>query len=121
MHPTIALLARQLLSHEPLTSSPDLTLYTLTHFLDRFVYKNPKKAAARGTSAMQPFAAGGPDGVRRVRTEVQEKPLNAEGWWRRGEGGVAADQVCCHLTKYGCHGAHTAIVDIFPALLCAEA
>ena len=70
---------------------------------------------------MQPFAAGGPDGVRRVRTEVQEKPLNAEGWWRRGEGGVAADQVCCHLTKYGCHGAHTAIVDIFPALLCAEA
>jgi ribosome biogenesis protein MAK21 len=98
-HPTIALLARQLLSRESLTSSPDLTLYTLTHFLDRFVYKNPKKAAARGTSAMQPSGAGCPDGVRRVRADVQENPLNVEGWWRRGESGIAADQVCCHFTQ----------------------
>ncbi|KAH8987132.1 CBF-domain-containing protein [Lactarius hatsudake] len=90
-HPTVALLARQLLSNEPLTSSPDLTLYTLAHFLDRFVYKNPKKAAARGASAMQPSTSAG--GVRRVRADVQETPLNVEGWWRRGEGGVPADQV----------------------------
>lgn len=92
-HPTVALLARQLLSNEPLTSSPDLTLYTLAHFLDRFVYKNPKKVAARGASAMQPSTAGGTSGVRRVRSDVQETPLNVEGWWRRGEGGVPADQV----------------------------
>ncbi|KAI9439771.1 CBF-domain-containing protein [Lactarius indigo] len=92
-HPTVALLARQLLSNEPLTSSPDLTLYTLAHFLDRFVYKNPKKAAARGASAMQPSTAGAANGVRRVRADVQEMPLNVEGWWRRGEGGVPADQV----------------------------
>ncbi|KAI0295053.1 CBF/Mak21 family-domain-containing protein [Multifurca ochricompacta] len=93
IHPTIALLARQLLSHEPLTSSPDLTLYTLTHFLDRFVYKNPKKAVARGASAMQPTVTGGADGVRRVRADVQEVPLNVDEWWRRGEGTVPADQV----------------------------
>jgi ribosome biogenesis protein MAK21 len=93
-HPTIALLARQLLANEPLTSSPDLSLYTLAHFLDRFVYKNPKKAAPRGASAMQPSSAGaGGGGVRRVRADVQETPLNVEGWWRRGEGGVPADQV----------------------------
>ncbi|KAH9041614.1 CBF-domain-containing protein [Lactarius pseudohatsudake] len=92
-HPTVALLARQLLSNEPLTSSPDLTLYTLAHFLDRFVYKNPKKAAARGASAMQPSTSGAAGGVRRVRADVQETPLNVEGWWRRGEGGVPADQV----------------------------
>ena len=98
-HPTIALLARQLLNHESLTSSPDLTLYTLTHFLDRFVYKNPKKAGARGTSAMQPSAAGAVGGVSRVRADVQETPLNVEGWWRRGEGGVAPDQVCGHFAK----------------------
>lgn len=91
-HPTIALLARQLLNHEPLTSSPDLTLYTLTHFLDRFVYKNPKKAGSRGTSAMQPSTTGG-GGVSRVRADVQETPLNVGGWWRRGESGVAPDQV----------------------------
>ncbi|KAN0134591.1 CBF/Mak21 family domain containing protein [Lactarius tabidus] len=95
-HPTIALLARQLLANEPLTSSPDLSLYTLAHFLDRFVYKNPKKVAPRGASAMQPSSAGGGaggGGVRRVRADVQEMPLNVEGWWRRGEGGVPADQV----------------------------
>ncbi|KAH9052984.1 CBF-domain-containing protein [Lactarius deliciosus] len=92
-HPTVALLARQLLSNEPLTSSPDLTLYTLAHFLDRFVYKNPKKATARGASAMQPSTSGAAGGVRRVRADVQETPLNVEGWWRRGEGGVPADQV----------------------------
>ncbi|KAI9463219.1 CBF/Mak21 family-domain-containing protein [Lactarius psammicola] len=97
-HPTVALLARQLLSNEPLTSSPDLALYTLAHFLDRFVYKNPKKAAARGASAMQPSTAGGTGGVRRVRADVQETPLNVEGWWRRGEGGVPADQVRCLVT-----------------------
>ncbi|KAH9959933.1 CBF/Mak21 family-domain-containing protein [Russula dissimulans] len=92
-HPTVALLARQLLSHEPLTSSPDLTLYTLTHFLDRFVYKNPKKSVARGTSAMQPSAGGDINGVRRLRADVQETPLNVDDWWRCGEGGVAADQL----------------------------
>ncbi|KAH9952381.1 CBF/Mak21 family-domain-containing protein [Russula dissimulans] len=92
-HPTVALLARQLLSHEPLTSSPDLTLYTLTHFLDRFVYKNPKKSVARGTSAMQPSAGGDISSVRRVRADVQERPLNVDDWWRCGEGGVAADQL----------------------------
>ncbi|KAI9450958.1 CBF-domain-containing protein [Russula earlei] len=91
-HPTVALLARQLLSHEPLTTSPDLTLYTLTHFLDRFVYKNPKKTVIRGTSAMQPSAFGGVSGVRRVRGDMQETPLNVDEWWRR-ESGVAADQV----------------------------
>jgi hypothetical protein len=120
-HPTIALLARQLLSREPLTSSPDLTLYTLTHFLDRFVYKNPKKVTARGTSAMQPFVAGCPDAVRRVRADVQEKPLNVEGWWRRGESGVAADQVCCDLHNLHAVALTLTIADVLPAILCAEA
>ncbi|KAI0256819.1 CBF/Mak21 family-domain-containing protein [Lactifluus subvellereus] len=91
-HPTVALLARQLLSHEPLTTSSDLTLYTLAHFLDRFVYKNPKKAGVRGASAMQPSTTGGADGVRRVRADIQETPLNIDGWWRRGEGAVPVDQ-----------------------------
>lgn len=35
----------------------------------------------------------------RVRADVQETPLNVEGWWRRGEGGVPADQVCCHFAR----------------------
>ncbi|KAG1734581.1 ribosome biogenesis protein [Suillus lakei] len=56
-HPTVSLHARQLLSGQPITSSPDLSLNTLSHFLDRFVYKNPKKAKAKGSSAMQPAAS----------------------------------------------------------------
>jgi hypothetical protein len=47
---------------------------------------------------MQPSTAGG-GGVSRVRVDVQEMPLNVEGWWRRGESGVAPDQVCCHFAK----------------------
>ncbi|THH16047.1 hypothetical protein EW146_g4548 [Bondarzewia mesenterica] len=92
-HPTLSLLARQLLAHQPLTTSPDLTLHTLTHFLDRFVYKNPKKVKPKGASAMQPVAAVEGDGVRRMRGQVQETPVNEEGWWRRNEGSVPADQV----------------------------
>ncbi|KAK0466300.1 CBF/Mak21 family-domain-containing protein [Desarmillaria tabescens] len=58
-HPTISLHARQILSSQPLTASADLSLNTLSHFLDRFVYKNPKKSATtKGASAMQPAASG---------------------------------------------------------------
>ncbi|KAA1470978.1 CBF-domain-containing protein [Dentipellis sp. KUC8613] len=96
-HPTISLLARQLLTRAPLTTSPDLALHTLAHFLDRFVYKNPKKPATRGSSAMQPAAAAG-DGtaVRRVRGDVQERPVNEEGWWKRSAASVPADQMFFH-------------------------
>ncbi|KAJ7064177.1 hypothetical protein C8F01DRAFT_1081536 [Mycena amicta] len=34
---------RRLLSGQPLTASADLSLNTISHFLDRFVYKNPRK------------------------------------------------------------------------------
>ncbi|KAK0208967.1 CBF/Mak21 family-domain-containing protein [Desarmillaria ectypa] len=58
-HPTISLHARQILSSQPLTASADLSLNTLSHFLDRFVYKNPKKSVTtKGASAMQPAASG---------------------------------------------------------------
>lgn len=69
---------------------------------------------------MQPSAVGGPDGVRRVRADIQEKPLNAEGWWRRGEGCVPADQVCYFLSNTNTMTLTLTIADIFPAILCAE-
>ncbi|KAF7321582.1 CBF domain-containing protein [Mycena kentingensis (nom. inval.)] len=52
-------------NHSPVTASVDLSLSTISHFLDRFVYKNPKKIKAnrstnvvmgKGLSAMQPRA-----------------------------------------------------------------
>jgi ribosome biogenesis protein MAK21 len=46
LSPYISLLTRQSLTAQPLTATgADLSQNTLSHFLDRFVYKNPKKKA----------------------------------------------------------------------------
>lgn len=108
-HPTVSLHARQLLLSQPLTSTPDLALNTLSHFLDRFVYKNPKKqdSKQKGSSAMQPAAgdaiSGG--GVRLVKGEVGDGlglgsgggvTVNDEKWWKRRVEDVPIDQVFFH-------------------------
>ncbi|KAJ2920556.1 hypothetical protein H1R20_g16538, partial [Candolleomyces eurysporus] len=104
-HPAIALHARQLLSSQPLTASPDLSQNTLSHFLDRFVYKNAKKLAGskdgedvkgKGGSAMQP-AASAVEGVKLVKGELgakNELRVNDPTLWRgRKERDVAADEI----------------------------
>ena len=108
-HPTVSLHARQLLLSQPLTSTPDLALNTLSHFLDRFVYKNPKKqnSKQKGSSAMQPAAgdatSGG--GVRLIKGEVGDGlgsnsgggvTVNNEKWWKRRVEEVPTDQVFFH-------------------------
>ncbi|KAL1719897.1 CBF/Mak21 family-domain-containing protein [Schizophyllum commune] len=108
-HPAVALHARQLLAGQPLTASADLSQNTLTHFLDRFVYKNPKKlkaddnvavsGKARGASAMQP-AASGVDGtaVKLMRGEVPGvAPLVTDAaFLRKREEEVPVDEVFFH-------------------------
>ncbi|KIY43200.1 CBF-domain-containing protein [Fistulina hepatica ATCC 64428] len=114
-HPTIALHAGQLLRGESLSGSADLSLNTLSHFLDRFVYKNPKKireedgggllgAKSKGASLMQP-AASGLDGigVKLHRGEVSDVirsdgggvqvKMNEEAFLRRKKEDVPADQL----------------------------
>ncbi|KAG5650340.1 hypothetical protein H0H81_012561, partial [Sphagnurus paluster] len=108
-HPAVSLHARQLLSSQPLTASADLAQNTLSHFLDRFVYKNPKKAKAqadgegegvavsgkaKGASAMQPAASGlDGSGVKLRKGEVEDATLmNEEGFVRMREGDVPVDQ-----------------------------
>lgn len=106
-HPTVSLHARQLLLSQPLTSTPDLALNTLSHFLDRFVYKNPKKQSSKqkGPSAMQPAAgdaiSGG--GVRLIKGEAGNSldsnsgvTVNDEKWWKRKVQEVPTDQVFFH-------------------------
>lgn len=108
-HPTVSLHARQLLLSRPLTSTPDLGLNTLSHFLDRFVYKNPKKQSSKqkGSSAMQPAAgdaiSGG--GVRLIKGEGGDGfgvgsgggvTVNDEKWWKRRVDDVPIDQVFFH-------------------------
>ncbi|KAL1740938.1 hypothetical protein HDZ31DRAFT_67426 [Schizophyllum fasciatum] len=108
-HPIIALHARQLLAGQPLTASADLFQNTFTHFLDHFVYKNPKKlkvdgrvavsGKARGASAMQP-AASGVDGtsVKLMRGEVPGvAPLVTDSaFLRKREEEVPVDEIFFH-------------------------
>ncbi|KAI0349845.1 CBF-domain-containing protein [Trametes cingulata] len=98
-HPAISLHARQLLNSSPITGSPDLSLNTLSHFLDRFVYKNPKKPKPKGSSAMQPSAATDTaKGVTLVKGEVPGLgvPVNDERFWKRRVEDVPVDQVFFH-------------------------
>ncbi|KAI0070805.1 CBF-domain-containing protein [Panus rudis PR-1116 ss-1] len=96
-HPAISLHARQLLNGTPLTASPDLTLNTLSHFLDRFVYKNPKKPKPKGASAMQPAASStdGASGVKLLKGEMTTgmTPVNEESWWKKRVEDVPVDEV----------------------------
>lgn len=56
-HPTVSVYAEQLFAKNTSMARPDLGLHTLAHFLDRFVYKNPKqKQSTKGGSIMQPLA-----------------------------------------------------------------
>ncbi|KAJ7261265.1 CBF/Mak21 family-domain-containing protein [Mycena haematopus] len=110
-HPAISLHARQLLSSQPLTASADLSLNTISHFLDRFVYKNPKKVKpnannanvvvgkGKGASAMQPAASGlEGGGVKLMKGEmgVLEERVNEGGFLRRKESDVPVDQLFFH-------------------------
>ncbi|KAK9465174.1 CBF/Mak21 family-domain-containing protein [Lipomyces arxii] len=57
-HPTITHFATHLMSHTDPGARPDLALHTLTHFLDRFVYKSPKTKTGKtggAGSIMQPL------------------------------------------------------------------
>lgn len=107
-HPAISLHARQLLSAQPLTASADLSLNTISHFLDRFVYKNPKKVKpnannanvvigkGKGASAMQPAASGlEGGGVKLMKGEMgdMEERVNEGVFLRKKESDVPVDQV----------------------------
>lgn len=86
----------QLIEGKDLTANADLSLNTLSHFLDRFIYKNPKKPKPKGASAMQPSAAA-PDGtsiklVRGAQT-TGDANVHDESFWSKDISGVPVDQV----------------------------
>lgn len=82
-----------------MSGKPDLTIHTLTHFLDRFVYRSPKASSAlRGSSIMQPLAAGDANGllVTAGKTARTQDPVNSEAFWKKRAEDVAADDVFFH-------------------------
>ncbi|MCJ1439203.1 hypothetical protein MMC27_008594 [Xylographa pallens] len=99
-HPSVALFASKLLTHDVMPAKPDLSMHTLIHFLDRFVYRNPKKAASgpRGSSIMQPLAGGDTSGLlisAQSKTRARQ-PVNTEAFWKMEAGKVDADEVFFH-------------------------
>jgi ribosome biogenesis protein MAK21 len=90
--------ASQLLEHKTMSGKPDMTIHTLMHFLDRFVYKTPKASAGtRGASIMQPLA--GSDAKDRLvsgNKQTQEVALNSEAFWKKKSDDVAAEDVFFH-------------------------
>ncbi|PVF97457.1 CBF-domain-containing protein [Serendipita vermifera] len=103
-HPSVSLHAKQLIENRPLTANADLSLNTLSHFLDLFVYKNPKKPKPRGESIMQPSAALGNDGnatVRLIKGIVNESvgpsgTVNNEQFWMKKVQDIPASQLFFH-------------------------
>ncbi len=108
-HPSVALNATQLLRRLDVSSTADLSLHTLSHFLDRFVYRNPKKAGGsttKGASIMQPAeaaasgkgAAGIEGGVVNLKGKgIREAEyVNSEKFWRKKREDVPVDQQFFH-------------------------
>lgn len=98
-HPTVAIYATSLMNNKPMPSKPDLGMHTLSHFLERFIYRNPKHKPppARGSSIMQPLAGGGTTGmVLASRNKKAIIPVNSEAFWRRAAEDVGADEVFFH-------------------------
>jgi ribosome biogenesis protein MAK21 len=89
-HPTVSLYARSLLKDAQIempanaSNYDPLTNHTLSKFLDRFVYKNPKKMQNeyKGSSLMQP----------RIQ-QSQEQPLNLLDWSKKNEMNVPVEEV----------------------------
>nr|POE50127.1 ribosome biogenesis protein noc1 [Quercus suber] len=100
-HPSVSLFADAILYRKTTPQKPDPATHSLMHFLDRFVYRNPKskEVSTHGISIMQPMAGSNAadllvrpgDGSR-----AGAAPVNSEQFWQRKVENVAADEVFFH-------------------------
>jgi ribosome biogenesis protein MAK21 len=98
-HPSVSVSADHLLRHAKLPGKPDLSLHTLSHFLDRFVYRNPKLSSVsqRGSSIMQPMANDSRNVLIGGSWDAQRRlPVNCEAFKSKKSDDVAADDVFFH-------------------------
>jgi ribosome biogenesis protein MAK21 len=103
-HPSVTHHVMCLLKGEPIEELPQLHLYTLTHFLDKFVYRNPKKRStevARGISIMQPaerdaLSAGQFVWQRQSGLAPGEVAVNSEAFLKLSKDQIKADELFFH-------------------------
>ncbi len=97
-HPTVQLYAESFLNQQKQVK-PDLGLFTLSHFLDRFVYRNAKqKPTTKGSSIMQPLG-GSHTGSLLVKSTNKinpEIPVNTEDWLNKKVEDVRPDEKFFH-------------------------
>ncbi|KIW37854.1 uncharacterized protein PV06_09839 [Exophiala oligosperma] len=98
-HPSVSVSAEHLLRHTKLPGKPDLNLHTLSHFLDRFVYRNPKLSSAglRGSSIMQPMANDTSNVlIGSTLGAARKLPVNSVEFKTRKQEDVAAEDIFFH-------------------------
>lgn len=99
-HPSVSVSADHIISHQPLPGKPDLSLHTLIHFLDRFIYKNAKLSAGdkmRGSSIMQPMANEDSRAVLSSSAgRTRQLPVNSAEFLAKKASDVPAEDVFFH-------------------------
>lgn len=98
-HPTVQMYVQAFLQNKQgEVVKPDLGLYTLAHFLDRFVYRNAKqKPTVRGSSIMQPLYGGSQvdQGILVKASDYasNQVPANTENWLNRKVQDIKPDEM----------------------------
>ncbi|RCK57555.1 Ribosome biogenesis protein MAK21 [Candida viswanathii] len=97
-HPTVSIYASSFIDGSE-QAKPDLGLYTLSHFLDRFVYKNAKqKPQTKGSSIMQPLGGAHTGSLLVKSTNLLDTdiPVNTENWLNKKVGDIKPDEKFFH-------------------------
>ncbi|KAF9583566.1 hypothetical protein BGW38_009169 [Lunasporangiospora selenospora] len=103
-HPTVSLYAAHILSLQPIEGKPEFFQHALIHFLNRMVYKNPKKQrddvnaalGTKGSSIMQPMAAHRGTSIMLKKGGGNETSVNTAEFWQKREADIPVDQIFFH-------------------------
>ncbi|KAI8983765.1 CBF/Mak21 family-domain-containing protein [Pilobolus umbonatus] len=99
-HPSVAKYCEQIFAGEDIEGQSDLHQFTLMHFLDKFVYRNAKKAVTtKGQSIMQPLEGSRREGVVFTRgggMKPNSITLNSKEFMEKDVTDVSADDVFFH-------------------------
>ncbi|KAK4148639.1 CBF/Mak21 family-domain-containing protein [Chaetomidium leptoderma] len=100
-HPSVCVFAGNLLARQKKAlPKPDLANHSLMHFLDKFVYRNPKaEESKRGGSIMQPILASGSASHIVASSKAaakQQRVVNSSSFWNLKPEQVSADDVFFH-------------------------
>ncbi|KAK4101774.1 CBF-domain-containing protein [Parathielavia hyrcaniae] len=99
-HPSVCVFASNVLARQKALPKPDLASHTLIHFLDKFVYRNPKaEESKRGGSIMQPILASGAAShiVASSKASVtKQQVVNSASFWNLKPEQVSAEDVFFH-------------------------